>query len=133
MIDMTRNTLYHLSNLNAENTRINYQMSTGKNQEKGSEDSLLYNDILRIQDKLRVNENLQLQLTHTSAINDSSDTAMSTMKNSIDSIKSDLMKGLNDGMDRSDKLALASNLSGIRETMVDLRVRDVVSGVDYAG
>jgi flagellar hook-associated protein 3 FlgL len=45
---------------------------------------------------------------------------MSEMKNSLDSIKVDLMKGLNDGMDRNDKLALASNLRGVRETIFDL-------------
>ena len=45
MINQTDQTLYRLSNLNAEQTRISYQMSTGKEIDKGSEDSTLY-DIL---------------------------------------------------------------------------------------
>lgn len=133
MIDMSNNMMYHLGNLNSTNTRISYQMSTGKNQEKGSEDSLLYNDILRIENKLRVTESLELQLAKTSAINDSADTNMADMKNSLDAIKIDIMKGLNDGMDRSDKLALASNLSGIRETMFDLMNLRVDGEYAFAG
>ncbi len=133
MIDMSSNMMYHLGNLDRVNTRISYQMSTGKNQEKGSEDSLLHNDILRIQDKLRVTESLELQLAKSNALNDSADTSMSDMKKAIDAIKVDLMKGLNDGMDRNDRLALATNLTGIRETMFDLMNVEVDGEYVFAG
>ena len=120
MIDTSKNMLFHIGNLNTESQRISYQMATGKNQDKGSEDSLLHADIIRIEDKIRVSENLKLQIVKSKAINDSSDTSMSEMKNMLDTVQVDLMKGLNSGMDRSDKLALATNLKGVRETMFDL-------------
>jgi len=127
MIDTSQNMLYHISNLNTENQRISYQMATGKNMDKGSEDSILHSNLINLEDKLRVTEGLQLQITKTKVINDTADTSLAEMKISLDSIKIDLMKGLNSGMDRSDKLALATNLRGIRDNMFD-RVNQRVDG-----
>ncbi|MDC0932344.1 hypothetical protein OAR97_00720 [Arcobacteraceae bacterium] len=119
MISTSQNMLYHIGNLNSESERISYQMATGTNQDKGSEDSILYSDLINLDDKLRVTEGLMLQMTKTSVINDNSDSSMASLKLSLDDIKIDLLKGLNSGMVRSDKLALATNLEGIRDTMFD--------------
>lgn len=120
MINKSQNMLYHIGNLNTENQRISYQMATGKNLDKGSENSILHSDLINLDDKLRVTEGLVLQITKTKVINDTSDTSMQELKNSLDNIKVDLLKGLNAGMDRSDKLSLATNLNGIRDNMFDL-------------
>jgi len=120
MIDSSRSMLFHIGNLNSESQRISYQMGTGKNQDKGSEDAMLHSRIINIQDKLRVTESLKLQITKSNVINEVSDSSMEEMKLSLDSIKVDLLKGLNAGMDRSDKLALATNLRGIRDNMYDM-------------
>lgn len=127
MIDTSQNMLYHIKNLNTENTRISYQMATGKNMDKGSENSILHSNLIDLDDKLRVTEGLMLQITKTKAINDTADTSLADMKLSLDSITVDLLKGLNSGMDRSDKLALATNLEGIRATMFD-RINEKVDG-----
>ena len=50
MINTSQNMLYHISNLNSENERITYQMATGTNQDKGSEDSILYSDLIDLDD-----------------------------------------------------------------------------------
>ncbi len=120
MIDTTRSMLYYLGNLNAENARISYQNASGKNQEKGSEDSLLHSRLINLEDKLRVTESLKLQITKSNVMNDTADTSMKELKNALDSIQTDLLKGLNSGMDRSDKLALATNLRGIRDNIYDM-------------
>ena len=62
MISTSQNTLYHISNLNEESERISYQMSTGENQYLGSEDSILYSDLIELDDRLRVTEGLELQI-----------------------------------------------------------------------
>ena len=127
MIDTSKNMLYHIGNLNAENQRISYQMATGKNMDKGSENSLLHANLIDLDDKLRVTEGLKLQITKSKVINETADTSLEEMKFSLDAIKVDLLKGLNSGMDRSDKLALATNLRGIRDNMFD-RVNARVDG-----
>ncbi len=120
MIDTSRSMLFHIGNLNSESQRVSYQMGTGKNQELGSEDAMLHAKLINIEDKLRVTESLKLQITKSNVMNEVADSSMEEMKLSLDSIKVDLLKGLNSGMQRSDKLALATNLRGIRDNMYDM-------------
>jgi flagellin-like hook-associated protein FlgL len=119
MIDMSNRMLYHINQLNNQSERISYQMASGKVLDKGSEDSLLHSEVINLEDKLRVTERLQLQITKTRVLNDTADTQVADTKEALESIKLDLMKALNDGMDRSDKLSLATNLKGIRERILD--------------
>ena len=133
MINTSQNMLYHIGNLNSESERISYQMATGTNQDKGSEDSILYSDLINLDDKLRVTEGLMLQMTKTAVINDSSDSSLASVKSSLDDIKIDLLKGLNSGMVRSDKLALATNLEGIRDAMFDFFNTKVDGEYVFAG
>lgn len=119
MIDTSSSMLYHIGNLNDESYRISYQMASGKNMENGSENAVLHKDLIDLEDKLRVTLNIEDQLEKTQALNDSSDTNMAGVIEALDSVKIDLMKALNSGMDRSDKTALSTNLKGIREGMLD--------------
>ena len=127
MIDTSRNMLYHIDNLNTQSQRISYQMASGKVIDKGSDNSSLHANIISLEDKLRVTEGLQLQIDKTQALNDSADANIAETKLSLEAIKIDLMKSLNDGMDSSGKLALATNLKGIRDNMID-RVNIQVDG-----
>jgi len=126
MIDTSRNMLYHLGNLNAENQRISEQMATGKSINTGSENSILHSNVINLEDKLRVTEGLMLQISKTQVMNDSADTSLQELKIALGGdefgggIQDDLLKALNSGMQRSDKLALATNLRGIRDNMFDL-------------
>ncbi len=127
MIDMSKSMLYHINNLNTESQRISYQMASGKAINLGSDDAMLHSRVINLEDKLRVTEGLSLQITKTRAINDTADSNISEVKLSLESIKLDIMKSLNDGMDRSDKLALATNLNGIRENIFD-RINTEIDG-----
>ncbi len=124
MIDTSSSMLYYIGNLNTESQRISYQMATGENQELGSEDAMLHASLINIEDKLRVTESLKLQITKSNVMNEVADSSMEELKNILgtgtNSIQTDLLKGLNSGMQRSDMLALATNLRGMRENMIDL-------------
>jgi len=120
MIDTSSNMLYRIGNLNTKNASVTTQMATGKAIDKGSENSLLHSNLINLEDKLQVAQELKDIIVKSQAINTTSDSSMAEMKNALDSIKVDLLKGLNAGMQRSDKLALATNLKGIRENMIDL-------------
>jgi len=127
MIDTSSSMLYHMSNLNGENHRITYQMASGKSMENGSEDAMLHKDLISLEDNLRVTEGLKEQIEKTIAFNDISDTNVGEIKLSLDDIKADLMKALNSGTDRTDKTAIASNIEGMRETLLD-RINTQVNG-----
>lgn len=120
MIDVTNQMIYRLGNLNTESQRISYQMSTGKKLDRGSDDTGVYARELYINDKIRIYEGLQTQIEKTHAQNVVSDSSISEVKLSMDSIKSEILKSLNAGMDPSDKLAVAVNINGIRENLLTL-------------
>lgn len=120
MIDTSRSMTYHIGNLNNENAAISKKMATGNAIDKGSDDAILHARLINVEDKLRVTENLKLQIDKTKALNNVADQNMGEIKELIDNVKIDLMKALNDGMDRSDKKALSTNIKGIRENMIDL-------------
>ncbi|MEA3499307.1 MAG: hypothetical protein U9R16_09635 [Campylobacterota bacterium] len=127
MIDTSRNMLYHIGNLNTQSERISYQMASGRVLDQGSDDAMLHSRVISLEDDLRVTEGLKLQIEKTRALNDSADTSIAETKVALESIKIDLLKSLNAGMARSDKLAVATNFEGIRETLID-RVNIEVDG-----
>jgi len=133
MIDTSRSMLYHLDNLNTESKRVSYQMGSGKVIDKGSDDATLYAKLIDFEDSLRVTENLKLQVNQTQALNDVSDTNMASIKDALDGIKTDLLQSLNSGMDRSDKLAIAMNLRGVRDDLYDRVTTDVGGEYIFSG
>ncbi len=120
MIDMTSHMMNQITNLNKENTRIAYQMSTGKVLDNGSDDSVLYAQTLDIENNIRVYDGLRLQIEKTTAQNNVSDSSMDEIKKTIDSIKVDLLKSLNAGMDSVSMGAVAVNLEGLRENLITI-------------
>ena len=117
MIDMTSHMLNRISDLNNESQRIAYQMSTGKVLDNGSDDSILYSQVLNIEDKIRKYDGLENQLNKTVSQNNVSDSSMDEIKLSLDTLKADILKSLNEGMDSSSKGAIAVNIEGIRENL----------------
>ena len=127
MIDLTNNMIYRIGNLDTQNERISYQMSTGKVIDKGSDDSVLYGRYLDVENNLRIHEGLKIQIEKTTAQNNVADSSVGEMKKTLDSMKVDLLKSLNAGMTRPDRLAVASNMEGMRENLITL-VNTTVDG-----
>jgi len=119
MIDRTSSMMYHIDNLNTQYGKISYQMASGKVIDKGSDDAMLHATLIDIDDKIRVTDGLKFQINKTQSLNETADSNMAELKVSLDGIKVDLLKALNAGTDRSDKLSLAANLKGIRDNMYD--------------
>ena len=119
MIDRTSSMMYHIDNLNTQYGKVSYQMASGKVIDKGSDDAMLHATLIDIDDKIRVTDGLKFQINKTQSLNETADSNMAELKVSLDGIKVDLLKALNAGTDRSDKLSLAANLKGIRDNMYD--------------
>ena len=133
MIRSTQETLFRLDNLNKEQQRISYQMSTGKNLQQGSDDANLYTREIYVDDKIRVYEGLEIQIEKTTAQNNVSDSTLSEIKDLLTYVKAEVIKALNDTTDAEAKVAIAINLAGVRENLYDFSNEQVEGEYLYAG
>lgn len=133
MIDLTSQMTYRIGNLDIQNQRISYQMSTGKVLQNGSDDSVLYGKYLNIESNLRVYEGLELQIQKTTAQNNVSDASIGELKHVIDTIKVDLLKSLNAGMTRADRVSVAKNMEGMRANLISLVNTQIDGEFIFAG
>ncbi len=117
MVSLSPYTMYNLNNLNDESSRVAHQMSTGRLLQHGSDDSTTYTEILNIEDKLRTYQNLQVQVQNTVAQNEVADSTMTQIKEQLDTIRNELMKALNSGINRSTREAMSVNIDGIKTTL----------------
>ena len=133
MIDLTNQMSYRISNLDVENERISYQMSTGKILDDGSDDAVLYSKVIDIESNLRTYEGLETQIERTTAQNEVADSSINEVKNTLDAIKVDLLKSLNSGMSRDDRVAVAKNMEGMRDNLYSLMNTQIDDEFIFAG
>ncbi len=133
MIRSTQETLFRLDNLNKEQQKISYQLSTGKKLEYGSDDSNLFTREIFTDDKIRVYEGIKVQLTKTNAQNNTSDSSLAEAKNLLTYVKAEVIKALNATTDDVSKLAIAVNLKGVKENLFSLANENVEGEYLFAG
>lgn len=115
MINVTDQMMFHLSNLEKVHSKNIYQSSTGKVLQQGSDDSSIFTKQLYFDDKIRVYEGVQEQIKRAMTLNDSVDSTLANVKLELDVVKTSMLKSLNAGMQQSDKLAVATQIAGIKE------------------
>ncbi|WP_121628057.1 flagellin N-terminal helical domain-containing protein [Poseidonibacter antarcticus] len=133
MINQTEQTLYRLANLNAEQTRVTYQTSTGKILDKGSDDSTLYSREILIDDKIRTYEGIKYQIERTTVQNDASDSAISEIKKLYEVIKTELIKANTDTTSDEGKKAIALNIEGMKDNILTLANTQIEDEYLFAG
>ena len=133
MIRSTQETLFRLSNLDNEQQRISYQMSTGKKLQQGSDDANLYTREIYVDDKINVYNGLKVQMEKTNAQNNVSDSTLSEIKDLLTYVKAEVIKALNDTTDPESRAAIAVNLAGVRENLYDFSNQQVEGEYLYAG
>ena len=133
MINKTENMLYHLSNLDAQQQRVSYQMSTGKKLQYGSEDSNLYAREIYVDDKIRMYEGLKFQIEKTNAQNNVSDSSLGEVKNILEYVKSELIKANTSTTTSEGLRAIAINVAGMKENLFDLANTQVEGEYIFAG
>ena len=120
MINQTDQTLFRLANLNAEQTRISYQMSTGKKIDNGSEDASGYSREIFVDDRIRTYEGIKYQIERTVVQNDASDSAIAEMKKLYEVIKTELIRANTDTTSDEGRQAIALNIESIKENLYEL-------------
>jgi len=133
MIRSTQTTMYRLDNLNNEQQRISYQMSTGKKLQYGSDDANVYTREVYIDDKINVYEGLKVQIEKANAQNTMSDSTLAEAKDLVSYIKAEVTKALNATTDDTARLAIATNLEGVKENLLMLANEQVEGEYLFAG
>jgi len=120
MINNSDQIFYRLDNLNAEQRRISYQMSTKKILENGSDDSVLYSREIYVEDKLRTYDGLKTQISKTTAQNNVSDSTIGEIKKLLEQVKTELIKANTDTTTDDGRKAIAVAIAGIKDNLFDL-------------
>lgn len=125
--------MFNLGNLDKENLRITYQTSTGKILQKGSDDGAVFTKELYFDDKIRVYQGVHEQIKRAMTLNDSVDSTLANVKEELDTIKNSMLKTLNAGMQPSDKLAVATQIEGIKENFFSWGNTNINNEYIFAG
>ncbi len=133
MINQTDQTLFRLSNLNTEQTRISYQMATGKKIDNGSENASLYSREIFVDDRIRTYEGIKYQIERTTAQNNVSDSTIGEMKKLFEVVKTELIKANTDTTSDEGRKSIALNIAGIKENLLDLANTQVEGEYLFSG
>jgi flagellar hook-associated protein 3 FlgL len=133
MINQTDQLLYRLSNLDIQQQKNNYQMSTQKELQEGSDDSTLYSRLISVDEKIRTYEGIQTQIQKTTVQNNTADSSMAQIKKILENAKSELVKA-NTATTTTDGIAgISANLSGIKENLYQFANTQVEGQYVFAG
>lgn len=133
MINSTTEMTFRLSNLNREQERISYQMSTGKELQNGSDNSKLYAREVYVEDKIHLYTGIKTQIERTSAQNSSADSTMSEVKKLLTYAKAELIKANTDTVDSTAREAIATNLEGVKKNLFSLANESMEGEYLFAG
>ena len=133
MINQTQQMLYRLSNLDTQQQKISYQMSSKKELQYGSDDSVLYSKIVSVDDKIRTYEGLQSQVEKTTLQNNTSDSSLSEVKKLMEFMKQELLKANTSTTTAEGIAAIASSISGLKENIYQLANTQVEGEYVFAG
>jgi flagellar hook-associated protein 3 FlgL len=133
MINQTDQLLYRLSNLDIQQQKNTYQMSTKEKLEHGSDDSALYSRLISVDDKIRTYEGLKTQVERTTVQNNTADSSMSEIKKILESLKEQLVKANTDTTTADGITAISANIVGLKENILQLANTQVEGEYVFAG
>ncbi len=111
---------YRLDNLNVEQRKLSYQLSTRKKIDDGSEDTEVFGQELYVENKLSVYGEVESQLNKTVAQNRAADTALVSMKKLFDKVKAELIKANTSAISDKERDIIGTQLEGIKGNLFDL-------------
>ena len=133
MIAQVNSSLYRLNNMNNTQDKLNYQMGGDKLQ-YGSDDSMLFGRLTHINDKIMTQTGIKEQIERTTALNSSADSALAEAKSNVfEYAKSELIKANTDTTSEEGLIAIAQNLEGIKQNLLDLANTQVEGQYVFSG
>lgn len=133
MIAQVNSSLYRLNNLNSTQDKLNYQMG-GEKLEYGSDDSMLFGRLSHINDKVLTQTEIKDQLEKTKALNLTADSALAEAKENVfEFVKSELVKANTDTTSEEGLIAIAQNIEGVKQNLLDLANTQVEGQYVFSG
>ncbi|MCG3666013.1 flagellar hook-associated protein FlgL [Aliarcobacter butzleri] len=133
MIAQVNSSLYRLNNLNSTQDKLNYQMG-GDKLEYGSDDSMLFGRLSHINDKVLTQTEIKDQLEKTKALNLTADSALAEAKENVfEFVKSELVKANTDTTSEEGLIAIAQNIEGVKQNLLDLANTQVEGQYVFSG
>jgi flagellar hook-associated protein 3 FlgL len=133
MVSSINTIMYNLELLNKRNSKVTYQMSSGDALQNGSDNSKQYNQILSINNSVKSYSSILERIQQSNAYNTTSDTAVSSMKTSMESAKALVIRALNGTLSSSDKLTIADEIESIKDSIYSLANSNVNGQYLFSG
>ncbi|RXJ70201.1 hypothetical protein CRV08_01150 [Halarcobacter ebronensis] len=124
---------YNLSLLDERNAKVNTALGTREALEYGSDNSILYSQILNIQSDKNGYTAISQYITLSQAFNTISDDTMGQVKNATQSVISDLIEANSDTTAQSQREIIATQLEDYRNTLFALANTDVDGQYIFSG
>ena len=120
MISSINSIMYNLELLNKRNSKVTYQMGSEKALQYGSDDTQQYNKILNIENNVKSYGSLLDRIQSSSVYNTTSDTAVTSMKTSMESVKGLVTKALTATTNSENKVTIANEIESLKNTIYSL-------------
>lgn len=115
-----------LKSLDKLQNKLNFQLG-GQKLQYGSDDPLLYSKLLGLDNDIKKNDNILLNLTNIKGYNNASDIAMKNIKDTINKINSELIKANSSTNNLNDLDNIANSLITLKDTLLNLYTKDKTS------
>lgn len=133
MINQTELMNYRLANLDLQQQRVSYQMSTKEALQNGSDDSVLFARTVYVDDKIRTYEGIKSQIQKTAVQNNAADSSIKEVKNILEYIKAELIKANTSTTTDDGKVSIAVSISGLKENLYQLANTQVEGEYIFSG
>lgn len=132
MIADVSSSMYRLNNLERSQNKLDYQMG-GRKLQYGSDDSMLFGRLALVNNKILTQTGIKEQIERSKVLNDNSDASIAEVKNILDFIKSELIKANTSTTDIAGLEAIAGNIEGVKQNLLDLANTQAEGQYVFAG
>lgn len=133
MVSSISTIMYNLSLLNSRNEKVTYGLSSHEALQYGSDDSSKYNQILSINNSVNSYSSILDRIQSSTSFNTTSDTAVSSMKTSLESAKSLILQASTATTSNDGKASIANELESLKDTIFNLANSSVDNQYLFAG
>lgn len=133
MVSSISTIMYNLSLLNSRNEKVTYGLSSHEALQYGSDDSSKYNQILSINNSVNSYSSILERIQSSTSFNTTSDTAVSSMKTSLESAKSLILQASTATTSSDGKASIANELESLKDTIFNLANSSVDNQYLFAG
>ena len=133
MVSSINSVMYNLDILNKRNEKNTYSLSSTDALQYGSDNSKQYNEILSINNNVKSYTSILDKIKLSGAYNTTSDSAISSMKNSIKSLQGSVLEALNGTTTSDVKDIIATDIESLKDTIYTLSNSSVNGQYVFSG